>query len=404
MKNSNSIFKTSRDNTDESLDAEREKASASIESARMKVEEKSDSDVASRRSETDEAVSAARGIADSAAHDGSIEEMQTERDLSDQSIRTERLHIDAVLVRERKQKSSIVDDMLEGERTATDQNLSSERLETDSEVDRATLRLTTERAEHTRTKGTLTSREEILGIVSHDLRNPIGAASSCAEMLLEDPDYTTQYSEPVRTWLELIKRNVDLSLRLIADLLDVERFSQGNLELKVGTHGLDEILREAIETCSYAGAAKSILLRSSPTKFSGDVVCDRDRILQVLGNLIGNAIKFTAEGGSVTVDAKRTATGIELSVKDSGIGISEEKQKNIYDRYAQIEAKDRRGLGLGLYITKMLVEAHGGKIWVDSKVGHGSTFYVSLPQAPIAARPLVSNALGVPKAAKSKLH
>ncbi len=109
--------------------------------------------------------------------------------------------------------------------------------------------------------------------------------------------------------------------------------------------------------------------------------CDRDRVAQILSNLIGNALKFTPEGSSITVATEESSVEIKVSISDTGPGIPEDQKNHIFERFAQIGNKNRTGLGLGLYISKTLVESHGGTIWVTSAVGKGSTFYFTLPKA-----------------------
>ena len=197
-------------------------------------------------------------------------------------------------------------------------------------------------------------------------------------MLLEDDSFR-RIDRETRTWIEFIKRNADTSLRLIADLLDMEQVAEGKLQLKFGRHDVGKIMVEALEDYAQAASAKNILLRLNPEE-SGDVLCDRDRIAQVLSNLIGNAIKFTPEGGSVELRASSDENEIKVSVHDTGPGIPDGKKERVFERFVQLGANDRRGLGLGLHISKMLIEAHHGRLWVDSKLGEGSAFNFALPK------------------------
>ena len=127
-----------------------------------------------------------------------------------------------------------------------------------------------------------------------------------------------------------------------------------------------------------------MLLRFTPSNIINEVVFDSDRITQVLSNLVGNALKFTPEGKSINIGAVQIESGIQVFVQDTGPGIPEEKLNCIFDRFAQLGSKDRSGLGLGLYIAKMLIEAHHGQLWVDSKVGDGSTFYFTIPSQELS--------------------
>ena len=159
----------------------------------------------------------------------------------------------------------------------------------------------------------------------------------------------------------------------------MERFAEGKLHLHKSDQNIDMIIQNCIENFSHLALEKKIQLHQSPCEAVTKIPCDPDRILQVLSNLLGNALKFTPENGSVVLKIKKFETEILISVSDTGPGISEGQKNRIFDRYAQLQNKDRRGLGLGLYISKMLVEAHGGKLWVSSSPGKGSTFSFTVP-------------------------
>lgn len=390
---SQSVLNKERQETDSSLDAERDKANKSLNSVRNKTEEKTDSDVnaerhsadrltKSSRIESDKASDKKNGSIDSQARASQDKQLNTERRAADQATELERVRTDAALVKERQTKENLENQFLEDERKKTDKNLSVERTRTDLEVDQHSILLNAEIAEHLKTKTNLTSRDEFLAIVSHDLKNPIGTASLCAEMLLEDAAFKKLNIE-VRGWVELIKRNTDTALRLIGDLLDMERVAEGKLQIKLGHHDIGQIIREAVETFARPAAAKKILLRVMPSDISGQILCDRDRVTQVITNLLNNAIKFTPQNGSVTVEANLNDIELQVSVSDTGPGIPNDMKGKIFERFVQLSSTDRKGLGLGLHISKMLVEAHEGRLWVHSKMGEGSTFYFILPRKPV---------------------
>jgi signal transduction histidine kinase len=171
-----------------------------------------------------------------------------------------------------------------------------------------------------------------------------------------------------------------VALRLISDILDMERIAEGKFKLQLKTCNIGSLIRHAVENSVHEAAAKNILLRGSNFEKLGDANIDHDRIMQVLGNLIGNALKFTPEGGTVQVHASTKEDRVQISVSDTGPGIPDDKTEMIFNRFAQLKSADRRGLGLGLYISKMFVEAHQGELWVDSKLGQGSTFSFSIPR------------------------
>jgi signal transduction histidine kinase len=193
--------------------------------------------------------------------------------------------------------------------------------------------------------------------------------------LLEEP-------KNVKELASSIKRSAAEMLRLIEDLLDVERIAVGKLTLRYEQHDVSEIIKQAVEELQEAAASKGITLEAKPQDVCGYVICDRSRVMQVLSNLIGNAIKFTPTRGQICVSCQRTGPKgkeVQVSVSDTGEGIAPEKIKTIFERFSQIHNQDRRGIGLGLYIAKMMVEEHPGRIWVESKLGEGSTFYFTLP-------------------------
>jgi signal transduction histidine kinase len=207
------------------------------------------------------------------------------------------------------------------------------------------------------------------------LRNPLNNISLAAQNLLEDP-------RDVKEMAASINRSASEMLGLIQDLLDVERMALGKLTLHIEEHDVSEIIKQAVEQLQGAAASKGVTLEAEPQDVCGYVVCDRSRAMQVLSNLIGNAIKFTPTKGKICVNCQRTGPEggeVRISVSDTGEGIAAEKIKTIFERFSQLHNQDRRGIGLGLYIAKMMVEEHSGRIWVESKLGEGSTFHFTLP-------------------------
>lgn len=309
-----------------------------------------------------------------------------DRDVSDKAFQKERYRVDRAIGGGGEIKRDLVEGLLAQERAQTDQILAEERDRTDTEVQRVTGLLSDEVALHLKTRAALTTRDEFLAIVSHDLRNPIGAVFSCAEMLLED--YLPKGNgRENKYWIELIKRKAAAALHLIDDILDIERIAEGKLRLRFGPNSIPQLIRESVESFVFVASAKNILLRAKLLENIGSAVCDRDRIMQVLSNVIGNALKFTPEGGSVVLDAHYERDNVLISISDTGPGIPEDRKEFIFERFAQVGLADSRGLGLGLYISKMLIEAHQGQIWVQSDFGKGSTFWISIPKhGPVEIR------------------
>lgn len=281
------------------------------------------------------------------------------------------------------------DERLRVEREASDEAIDAERFRTDAATEMGRTHhqasakssadlLSREQESHRKTKTDLTTREEFLAIVSHDLRNPLNHISMAVQNLLEGP------AEPqdVKEIAASIKRSAGEMLRLIQDLLDIERIAIGRLVLHYEKHDVGEIIKEVVGDFQRDAASKGITLTAKPEAGCGNVICDRSRVVQVLSNLIGNAIKFTPAKGQIRVSCALSGAGgkeVQISVRDTGAGIAPEKVGTIFERFSQINSQDRRGIGLGLYIAKMMVEEHPGRIWVESKLGEGSTFHFTLP-------------------------
>jgi signal transduction histidine kinase len=217
------------------------------------------------------------------------------------------------------------------------------------------------------------TRDDVLAIVSHDLRNPLGTITMAAG-LLELPIAEERKSEQIG----VIKRAAEGMNRLIADLLDVSAVESGRFQVELEPVPIEPLLREACRMLDEHAAKKEQRLDCELAPELPVVRGDRHRILQVLTNLVGNAIKFTPEKGRITVRAEPEPNGVVVSVEDTGPGISDADLPHIFDRFWHIGRSRRGGAGLGLAIAKGIVEAHAGRIWVTSRPGHGSTFSFAL--------------------------
>ena len=218
------------------------------------------------------------------------------------------------------------------------------------------------------------ARDEVLGVVSHDLRNPLSAITMAASAL--------RGNEPMNRdeLLAMIGESAEWMNRLIQDLLDVANIDRGHLSLHRASVAPESMVEQAIHMFSMEAVAHRISLTAQPAPPLPAVNADPARVVQVLGNLLRNAIKFTPDGGSITVSATRQDNMVVLSVRDTGRGIAPEVQEKVFDRYWQARDGARtHGSGLGLSIAKGIVEAHGGRIWLESSPGQGSTFSFSLP-------------------------
>src|SRR5687768_12591058 len=230
-------------------------------------------------------------------------------------------------------------------------------------------------------RGSLRAQEEMVGVVSHDLRNPVAAIRMLSGALLKSADGTESASKES---LSLIAEAANQMDALIGDLLDVTRLEAGMLAIAPEAVDASELLTEALRTLQPLVDEKGLELGIKIPANLPKVVADCERIQQVLSNLLGNAIKFTPVGGKVIIDAVANSETLTVSVADSGIGISEEDLPRVFDRYWQSTRTNRQGAGLGLAIAKGIVEGHGGRIWVESAPGSGTTVRFALPVAAAA--------------------
>jgi signal transduction histidine kinase len=229
----------------------------------------------------------------------------------------------------------------------------------------------------------LRAREEVLAIVSHDLRNPLNAITLAASLL----ETSESISPEDREQLDIIDLSAKRMRRLIEDLLDVTRLEGGKrLPIEPAPLEVEPLLAETYELFKAQAATSSISLHFDTGGNVPPVCADHHRILQVLSNLVGNAMKFTPPGGMVTFRADAQGDHVLFTIADSGPGIPKENLKDIFNPYWQAKRAERLGAGLGLPIAKGIVEAHGGRIWVESEPGRGTKFYFTLPLAQVTAQ------------------
>ncbi|MHB8873780.1 MAG: sensor histidine kinase [Myxococcaceae bacterium] len=235
-----------------------------------------------------------------------------------------------------------------------------------------------EREQRQQAQQAVRARDELLAVVSHDLRNPLNAISLGASVLQSKLSSHGE-SARMRHHADTIKRAADRMTRLIADLLDAAKIEAKGLSIERGPVDAVALLTEITDSLRAAADQKSLLLEQRIAKGLPQALCDRARVMQVLSNLIGNAIKFTPEGGEVLVCAGANGGEILYSVSDTGPGLAQEELLHLFERYWQAQRTARQGSGLGLYIAKGIVEAHGGRMWAESRPGQGSRFFFTLP-------------------------
>ena len=217
--------------------------------------------------------------------------------------------------------------------------------------------------------------------VSHELRTPLTAIHGSLEML-EDGDVGPLPADVARV-VSVAARGTRRLSRLVEDIIDLERIESGLFGVQPAPHDLHALLLETVESLAplTEGAGVELVLHET----HADVLCDGDRVLQALTNLVGNAIKFTAPGGSIDLGAVRRGEEVEVTVRDEGRGIPAEQLDAVFDRFHQVDPQvdqAKGGAGLGLTITRHIIEAHGGRIWVESPpYGTGTAFHFTLPLA-----------------------
>jgi signal transduction histidine kinase len=223
-------------------------------------------------------------------------------------------------------------------------------------------------------------REDVLSMVSHDLRNPLSAVTMAADVAQR----SLEGDLPVRRQLDLIARNANRMDHMIGDLLTAAKLHEGKLTVEPRALDPGPLVREATDAFAAAAARKNLRLGCEIADDLPPVFCDGGRIAQVLSNLLTNAIQFTPEGGSIVVSVHRCPDNeheVCFSVRDTGVGIPDDMIAHIFERYWQKREHAARGTGLGLFISKGLIEAHNGRIWVTSRPGEGSEFHFALPAA-----------------------
>jgi PAS domain S-box-containing protein len=231
---------------------------------------------------------------------------------------------------------------------------------------------------HDTVRASLRARDEMLGVVSHDLRNPVAAVKMLSRTLLRVPESD---GAPARESIELIAQAAEQMDALIRDLLDVDRLDAGKLSISPAPVDPSVLLTDSLQTLRPLVEEKGISLDLQIETALPKTMADSERIQQTLSNLVGNAIKFSREGSKIVVVARKDDDGVIISVLDTGKGIAAEQLPRVFDRYWQSSRTDRQGAGLGLAIAKGIVEAHGGRIWIESTPGEGTIASFSLPFA-----------------------
>ena len=352
--------------TDVSLREEREKADREMTVNRVATEKHADAVVEHARENADAVLVAAREKADKTSDATAPHVIQTaiaeDREVEDATLRDERAAEDKTVRREREARTRLLTRLLPQERDATDQYLLTERARSDD---------------------ALATRDDFLGMVAHDLRDLLNGIVVSSQFLAQKLE---KHSDRERLLLETtrIERYGTRMNRLIGDLVDVASIDAGKLAMQTVQGDVASLVVEAIEAFQITALAKGVSLAVRDQQEPCLAEFDHDRMLQVLANLIANSIKFTPKGGSIRVHCEQVGESLEFCVDDTGEGIPAAMLEAVFERFWQVGKNDRRGLGLGLYISRCLVEAHGGNIRAESSPGQGTRMYFTLP---VSAKP-----------------
>ena len=357
-----------RDETDKSLRTERASADHVIEKRQAVIEEtandSADAVLAEARDIADAVLAEARDKADERLEQAgapskreSPAEVIKERARADETVREDRASADETLRLEREKESVAFSKLLPLEREKTDRYLLTERARSDD---------------------ALANRDDFLGMVTHDLRDMLGGIVLSVEVLTKIAGVSEE-GKMILAETQRMQRYAARMNRLIGDLIDVASIDVGKFVVTALPGDFNSLLDEAADTFQSAASVKDISLRVKRDETSLTADFDYDRLLQVLANLITNSIKFTSRGGQIIIRGGRKGDEHHFSVSDSGQGIPAQMLESIFERFWQIGKHDRRGMGLGLYISRCIVEAHGGRIWAESELGKGTTIHFTLP-------------------------
>lgn len=351
-----------RRSTDESLRTERRQTDSHLAGTLGALGDAGDDLVARARDKADSVLRDARDRQDEKlVADGQLEDaasdLEQQRADEDEALASERSGADDEATAARARRQLALASLLAHERKDTDLRLKLER---------------------TRADEVLASREDFMAMVSHDLRTLLGGIALNAELVNERAAANAPIAEVIG-YANRIQRCCGQMNRLVGDLMDVASIEADKLSMVQELSDLVRLVRDSVDAFQPAALLHAIELTCQTSQGAELIWFDPGRILQVLTNLVGNALKFTPKGGRVTVRVESRAEGVWVTVSDTGEGIPEDQLTRIFDRFFQTKKHDRRGLGLGLFIVSSIVKAHGGRVWAESTPGRGSTFVFTLP-------------------------
>ena len=369
----NNSLRVEREKTDHAVAVNQQKVAKHADGVMELARDNADAVLTEARENADAVLDVARDKADALLQSGerhpdpAAQILGAERELADDALRNARDDADETLRRERAEHARSLRKFLPLERESTDRFLRSERMHSDD---------------------ALVNRDDFLAIVTHDLRDLLGGIVMNAAVISK----SAAQDEAGRNMLakaEGIQRYAARMNRLIGDLTDVASIDAGKLAIVPSPGDLATLIGEVADSFQATACAKGISLLTEIAPPPLLAAFDQERILQVVANLVSNALRFTPKGGKVTLVGERDGASVRLSVADTGSGIPEGALESIFERFSQAGPKERRGgLGLGLYISRCLIEAHGGRIWAESPPGAGAKLCLTLPaHAPAASPP-----------------
>lgn len=350
--------------TDTSLREERHKTDQQLAKRSSVIEKVADQVTERARERADDVLEVARQKEDETIRPADQPAIPSDavsdaRDSEDKALTAERAVADDKLLSERAEQRRAIAQLLRLEREETDERLHAERAHSDR---------------------TVASRDDFLAMVTHDVRGMLGVIGTSTELLMSMPADGSA-GERTQTEARRIRRITGQMSRLIGDLLDVVSMEMGSLHVNASQEDATQLLTETMANFQGTLESHKLVMTCSAPRGPVPATFDHQRILQVLSNLVGNAIKFSEAGGVIELRLEPIVDRLEFTVRDSGRGIAPDDLEAIFERFSQAGKRDRRGLGLGLYIARCIVEAHGGRIWVESEAGKGSAFKFAIPNA-----------------------
>lgn len=252
------------------------------------------------------------------------------------------------------------------------------RVRSEEELSRS---LREERQAHLDAQEAMRARDEILAVVSHDLRNPLGTILMGASTLLQVADPADKKAQRVVTVGQRIHRQAERMARMIEDLVDYAGIQAGRLEIERGTHAPERIVAQASELFGPLAHERGLRFETTSATDLPAIDCDCERVVQIFANLVTNALKVTPRGGAISIGVTPMDDELVFFVRDTGPGIEPDEMPGLFERYWRSRHPTYKGTGLGLSIARGIVDAHGGRIWAESQIGAGSTFYFSLQTA-----------------------